>query len=413
MHLLLIVDSYTPDINNAASRLMRELGQAFVSLGQEVTLLVPSPSAQKNIIVSYEDDLRVVRVRSWHTKNKNYLLRGLSELSLPFILAQATGRLRALDPKIDAIVWYAPSIFLSPLVIWLKLLFKARALLILRDIFPDWALQAGVLKRGPSAFFLSHIAHLQYRIADVIAVQASGDLVFLPDQLSKAKSIVLSNWASALPMQLSAPHTPNEESKAQSTIGAYILEPWFREKKILVVGGALGPAQDPMNLVRLARYLSSRTDAVLLVLCDHPDPLFTQECASLPPGVVIVKASMPLYAYDHLLRHAYAGIISLNAALETHNIPGRYLSHLAAGLPTIASVNANNELIEMIQTSKSGFGHSNGDDAALYASVAQLLDNQERRNAMAISAAEFSLQFSPQRAAETVLEALQTDLAKS
>lgn len=170
MQLLLIVDSYTPDTNNAASRLMGELGQAFANLGHQVTLLAPHAAAREHINVSIEAGLNVIRVRTLATKNQSYTRRAISELFLPFLLMTATREIRSVTAKMDAIVWYSPSIFLSPLILWLKLTFKSPAFLIIRDMFPDWAVHAGVLKPGLSVTILSIIARVQFRLADVIAL---------------------------------------------------------------------------------------------------------------------------------------------------------------------------------------------------------------------------------------------------
>jgi glycosyltransferase involved in cell wall biosynthesis len=396
MQLLLIVDSYTPDTNNAASRLMGELGQAFANLGHQVTLLAPHAAAREHINVSIEAGLNVIRVRTLATKNQSYTRRAIAELFLPFLLMTATREIRSVTAKMDAIVWYSPSIFLSPLILWLKLTFKSPAFLIIRDMFPDWAVHTGVLKPGLSVTILSIIARVQFRLADVIALQARGDAAFLPTQKAREKSIVLPNWAAPqLPLQMIQEVVP------------FASEPWFLEKKILVVGGAVGPAQDPMNLYRLAHFLSARADVVLLILCDHPDPSFVQKCEALERSCVIFKPSLSLPEYDLVLRHAYAGIISLNSAMQTHNIPGRYLSHLANGLPTVASVNHNNELIDIIRASNSGIAHANGDDDGLHSSLANLLDNKGLRDEMAKAALKFSSNFSPRSVAETVLKAME------
>jgi O26-antigen biosynthesis N-acetyl-L-fucosamine transferase len=395
MNLLLIVDSYAPDTNNAASRMMAELAETLSELGNNVSVLAPTSNAEEAVTISQEGPYRVIRVRASATKNRGYFQRGLSELLLPFTLAKATRQLRSLTNRIDSIIWYAPTIFLGPLIWWFKFLFKCRTFLILRDVFPQWAEHAGILKPGPTLALLKLIARLQYRMADIIGIQAAGDKVFLPGGATQNKSVVLCNWASrTLPPPFDRPHP-------------YEMETWFRNRKILVIGGALGPAQDPINVHRLASHLSSRDDVVILVLCDHPDPSFVEKCSTLPNNIVKILPGLPLDAYNMVLKSAYAGIISLNGDLKTHNIPGRFLSHLAAGLPTIASVNQNNELIALIEASNAGIAHANGDDLGLYKSIDRLLASPALRDAKAAAATRLSERFTPETAAKTVLNALQ------
>ena len=50
--------------------------------------------------------------------------------------------------KFDAVLWYSPTIFFGPLVKKFKQKNKCKSYLILRDIFPNWALDMGILKPG-------------------------------------------------------------------------------------------------------------------------------------------------------------------------------------------------------------------------------------------------------------------------
>ncbi len=51
--------------------------------------------------------------------------------------------------KWDLIVWYSPPIFFGPLIWVLRRASGARTYLILRDIFPEWAADLGIIKKGP------------------------------------------------------------------------------------------------------------------------------------------------------------------------------------------------------------------------------------------------------------------------
>jgi hypothetical protein len=53
----------------------------------------------------------------------------------------------------DLIAFYSPTIFFGPLVRRLKELWNCRSYMILRDIFPQWAVDAGALRKGPSYLF--------------------------------------------------------------------------------------------------------------------------------------------------------------------------------------------------------------------------------------------------------------------
>lgn len=73
-------------------------------------------------------------------------------------------------------VWYSPSIFLGIVSGFVLKRCRSVGYLVLRDVFPQWAHEFGVIRRGPAYFFLRLIAEYQYRAAHVIGVQSRGNL---------------------------------------------------------------------------------------------------------------------------------------------------------------------------------------------------------------------------------------------
>jgi glycosyltransferase involved in cell wall biosynthesis len=76
------------------------------------------------------------------------------------------------------------------------------------------------------------------------------------------------------------------------------------------------------------------------------------------------------------------GLISLDARLKTHNIPGKLLSYLYWGLPVLASVNPGNDLFDLLERRRAGFCVANGDDESLVTAAHRLADHPELRSAM-------------------------------
>jgi glycosyltransferase involved in cell wall biosynthesis len=50
-----------------------------------------------------------------------------------------------------------------------------------------------------------------------------------------------------------------------------------------------------------------------------------------------------------LYSQCHVGMIALDPRHKTHNIPGKFLSYMQAGLPVLASINPGNDLAELIQ----------------------------------------------------------------
>ncbi|MDD2878988.1 MAG: hypothetical protein PHQ58_00995 [Rhodoferax sp.] len=45
---------------------------------------------------------------------------------------------------------------------------------------------------------------------------------------------------------------------------------------------------------------------------------------------------------------------ALDPRHKTHNIPGKFLSYMQSGLPVLATINAGNDLADVIQTERVG-----------------------------------------------------------
>jgi len=76
------------------------------------------------------------------------------------------------------------------------------------------------------------------------------------------------------------------------------------------------------------------------------------------------------------------GLISLDARLTSHNIPGKLLSYLYWGLPVLASVNSGNDLFQLLRESRAGFCLLNGQDENLARAALRLADDLTLRPAM-------------------------------
>ena len=50
-----------------------------------------------------------------------------------------------------------------------------------------------------------------------------------------------------------------------------------------------------------------------------------------------------------LYSQCHVGIVALDPRHKTHNIPGKFLSYMQAGLPVLASINPGNDLEKLIE----------------------------------------------------------------
>jgi hypothetical protein len=101
-------------------------------------------------------------------------------------------------------------------------------------------------------------------------------------------------------------------------------------------------------------------------------------------------------------------MVILDERHRTHNIPGKFVSYMHAGLPVLAVINPNNDLIDLIDSA--GVGVALADRAANVVSerLVGLLDRVEDGEPLGLRCKELARsQFSADRAAAQIVEGLQ------
>lgn len=109
-----------------------------------------------------------------------------------------------------------------------------------------------------------------------------------------------------------------------------------------------------------------------------------------------------------LLAQCHIGLVALDPRHQTHNIPGKFLTYLQAGLPVLARINPGNDLADLIN--REGVGRVCTDDAVdtLQRLALQLADDRAGHElAVGRCRTLFAERFSPVTAVQQIIAALE------
>jgi glycosyltransferase involved in cell wall biosynthesis len=329
--IVLVADDYHPSRTSAAVQL-RDLAIEFLTQGITTTVITSGPGIEGSSDVVELDGIRVLRLKTLEHKNIGKIRRAIAEILMPFFMIRNFRKSALQNAQWDAVVWYSPTIFLGPFIYYLKMKNACPTYLILRDIFPAWALDLGLIRKGFAYYFFRFFERFQYAIADYIGVQAIGNLNYFKSwpSFSRKKIEVLQNWLSPKPLSYC--------SIDLSTLP-------IANRKIFVYAGNMGVAQGMGDLLDLSEILLKRRDIGFLYIGRGSDMEFLKIDAKkrgLDNTVFcdeIDATEIPgLYAQCHV------GLIALHPSHKTHNIPGKFISYLQSGLPVMAIINEGNDL---------------------------------------------------------------------
>lgn len=335
MHILIISDAYPPMRTSCATQIY-DLAQAFIGQDHQVSIIIPAHS-QKNVVeISTTDGPTVYSVRCFKTKDVGYARRTIAEFINPFIIGFHLKRnSHFISQKIDGITWYSPTVFWGPLVRQLKAIFNCKAYLILRDIFPDWALDLGILKENLIYAFFKKVERYQYSQADCIGVQSPNNLKYFQkhNPLFGRKVEVLWNWCGQ-----------KINKKCSIEINKSVLE----GKKICVYAGNMGVAQGINYLFELVKFLKNN-EGIGFVFVGRGSELAWLRAESDLLGLknIIFYDEIDSKEIAGLYAQCHAGLLSLDSRHTTHNMPGKLIGYLESKLPIVGFVNKNNDLIKL------------------------------------------------------------------
>jgi glycosyltransferase involved in cell wall biosynthesis len=366
--------------------MMRDLALEFARCGHQVTVATPSDSIQGHFCLSEEDSVSVLRVKTGNLKSAAKMLRLWRESRLSANIWKKARNWFQKNPC-DLIVFYSPTIFFGELVSRLKATWGCPSYLVHRDIFPQWAVDAGVLRAGGTLHrFLRRKELEQYASSDIIGVEAPGNLLYFDHGLQgrNYQAEVLYNWAGATAVP---PGTTNWRRKLS-----------LESKIVFFYGGNIGVAQDLDNILRLASNLSDNDDIFFLLVGDGSEvPRLSLEIERLGLSNIRILPAMQQPDYLQCLSEFDVGLVSLNRHLQSNNFTGKLLGYVSCGKPVLASVNPGNDLVEFLHRADAGIACANGDDDGLLRATLLLAAQPQIRqrmgkNAHALASATFSVE---------------------
>jgi glycosyltransferase involved in cell wall biosynthesis len=362
MRIALVGDTFPPVRTSSAVQIV-DLSRELVRAGHEVTVLIPAADQEQVWRIEDLDGVRVLRLRTMKIKDINYVLRTIGESLMPHMMRRGLAASPLAGVRWDGIICYVPSIFHGSLVRALKAESRCKCYLIVRDIFPEWAADLGLMGRGLPFRYFRAVAQDLYSLADTIGVQSAGNLTYFENwaQRPGRQLEILQNWLADRPLidcSIRLSETP------------------LAGRRVFVYAGNMGVAQEVGVLLKLAsRLRDDSTVGFLFIGRGSEARRLAAEAAELGLTNVLFSDEIHPDEVPGLLAQCHVGLIALNPHHKSHNIPGKFLTYMHAGLPVLARVNPGNDLADIIREEGVGYVTEGGDIDELAGMARDMLAN--------------------------------------
>lgn len=364
-HIVLIAPAFLPSNSSAAIQLS-DLANEFIRQKYTITVFVPNEKQRLPCTIESKQRLKIIRLKTLKMTDVSYIRRALAEFLMPYFMIWNLRSSNKNNLKCDGIIWYSPSIFFGPFVKYIHKMNNVRTYLILRDIFPEWAVHLKLMNHGIAYYFFKYIERSQYKIASTIGVQTESNIKYfkkkfhgLPFSLE-----VLHNWL-----------TFNPEKKCSIRLSLTKLS----GRKIIVYAGNMGIAQNLEIFFKLAKKMSIRNDLGFLFIGRGSEKVYLEQKYYQLKNVLVLDEIDSSEIYS-LFKQCHVGIVSLDKRHKIDNIPGKFISYITSGLPVLALVNKGNDLLGLVKEFDVGFATSRYSIKCLMAGLNELLSNYNHKN---------------------------------
>lgn len=381
MNVLFLMLNYPFEQNR--EHMYKELSRKFAEEGHNVYVaaLLENKYGEKTCLQS-EGNHHILWIKAGNYFGVNKVVKGITALLLPQYFNKNINKYFK-GVKFDLIVYPTPAITLYYTV---KLIKKnnpsAKYLLVVKDIFPQNAVDIGLMKKGNIYRIFRSIEKKIYNISDYLGCMSPKNIEYISNHNSvpKEKFFILENWLS------SPPQEEVNDSELTKVRNKYELE----DKFVLTFGGNISPANELEFLIQLAERVEKNniTDIVFIIIGKGiAKKNIEKEIKNKKLSCVKVYDFVPTEEYDQLLHTSDVGLINLNRGYTIPNIPSKTLNLMRIGKPILAATDAKTDYKKLItEEANCGLWCETGDLDSYYNNLLELKESPDLRKVLSKNA---------------------------
>lgn len=303
--------------------------------------------------VADENDCQILKVRIGNTQKTNMIEKGISTLRITSQIKKAIEKYFR-DIHFDLVLYATPPITLAPVVRWIKQRDHAVTYLMLKDIFPQNAVDLHMFSsKGPFYWYFRQREKRLYQCSDYIGCMSRANENYLLEHnpsIMRSQVELCPNSIEIVLEEVGKNSVTHEERMA---LREYYGLP--TEAVIFLYGGNLGKPQDVPYIVDCIRLCESVEDAYFVVCGTGTEYELLEEFMQEGAKNLCLIHGLPKGEYDHLVSVCDVGLVFLDSRFTIPNFPSRLLSYMEKELPVLAATDSNTDVGEVITKGEFGY----------------------------------------------------------
>ncbi len=329
-----------------------DLLREFIRNGHKIYVLSPIERREgKKSKRIKEEHSEILKVRTGNIQKTNMIEKGINTVFIETRFQAAIKKYYS-NVQFNLILYPTPPITFVKVVDYVRKRDGAKTYLLLKDIFPQNAVDIGLLSSSGVKGLLYRYFRKQekklYEISDRIGCMSQANVDYLlkhnPD-IDQTKVEVCPNSIEVIDKSVSL----ETKKRIRKKYGIPM------DKKVFVYGGNLGRPQGIPFLIKCLKKCRDLTEAYFLIVGDGTEYRVLEEYVKTSGQANLkLMRRLPKEDYDMMIGACDVGLIFLDHRFTIPNFPSRLLGYMQARLPVLASTDSNTDIGKVI--TEGGFG---------------------------------------------------------
>ena len=330
-----------------------DLLRYFRDAGHSVYTISPYEK-RTGLQTAYEEKngIHMLHVRTGNVTGMVSLIeKGLAQLSIEPIFIKAIKKYYS-NVKFDLVMYSTPPITFCNAIEYVKRRDNAKTYLLLKDIFPQNAVDIGMMSKsgikGHLYKFFRNKEKKLYGLSDYIGCMSPANVEYVKQnnpEIDNYRVEVCPNCIEVVDKSINAEERRSIRKKYDSPL----------EKKVFVYGGNLGKPQGIDFLIECLHSQENSKDNYFLIVGDGTEYGKIEEFVkSSNQNNIRLMKRLPQEDYDTMVGACDVGMIFLDHRFTIPNFPSRVLSYMQAKIPVLACTDPNTDIGKIIE--EAGFG---------------------------------------------------------
>jgi colanic acid biosynthesis glycosyl transferase WcaI len=370
--LLVIAPHFEPDVAPTGVVITRVV-EELAARGHSIEVVTAFPwyrehkvePAYRGRLVRYEDTPwgRITRINPFAPSDKRNITRRAAAFAAFSVVSAFVGGRG--DP-IDGVLAVSPPLTLGVSGRLAARLRHAPLVFNIQDVFPDIAIELGVLTDRRLIAVARSLERYCYRRADVVTV--------LSDDLADN---VRSKMEDPEKVRVIPNFVDTDVIRPQNRMNAYRTEHDLGHRTVVMYAGNVGLSQSLDTVLDAATALAYEEELVFVINGQGASRQELERKAKGMSNVVFVDMQ-PHERVPEVLAAADIHLVPLRKGLGRHSVPSKTYSILAAGRPLIAAVDRDSEIARIVDVSGAGVTIEPDDGEAMAKTIRELIDSPDR-----------------------------------